>query len=138
MGVATNITWWAILHLKAFLWSCLPLEEIAQECLLAEDLACNQKLQLGMEELGNTTIVFSEKQDAGGLPLICWRGPGDGKKGVSAEIPKPGAAAPKTADSTTLDLNCHSKESCLSFVAPFGFINKFVQLPCHQPNNNPC
>jgi len=36
-----NISLLTILHLKAFLWSCLPLEESAQECLLVEDLACD-------------------------------------------------------------------------------------------------
>jgi len=38
------------------------------------------------------------------LPLICWQGLEGGNKGVSAEIPKPEAATPKGADSTTLDL----------------------------------
>ena len=57
------------------------------------------------------------------LPLIFWKGPEDGNKGVSAEIHKLEAATPKRANSTTLDL----------------FINKFVlQLKGnhHQPNNN--
>jgi len=44
----------------------LPSEENAQDFLLAEDLACDQKLQFGMGELGNDTIIFYEKQDAGG------------------------------------------------------------------------
>jgi len=38
------------------------------------------------------------------LPLICWQGPEDENKGVSAEIPKPEAATPNRPDSTTLDL----------------------------------
>ena len=100
MGVATNITWWAILHLKAFPWSCLPLEEIARECLLAQNLACDQKLQLGMGELGRPPCFLLS---AGKAREMGTR--------VSAEITKPEAATPKTADSTTLDLNCHSKES---------------------------
>jgi len=29
-------------YLKAFIWSCLPPEESAQECLLEEDLTCDQ------------------------------------------------------------------------------------------------
>jgi len=45
------------------------------------------------------------------LPLICWQGLEDGNKGVFAEIPKPEGATPKRADSSTLDLSCHSKES---------------------------
>ena len=51
MGVAISITWWTILHLKAFLCSCLPLEKSAEECLLEEGVGCDQKLQLGIGEL---------------------------------------------------------------------------------------
>ena len=67
-----NITVWTILHLKAFLWRCLPLEESAQEPLLAEHLACDYIAlfppQLGVGKLGNDTIVSCEKQDVGGHP----------------------------------------------------------------------
>ena len=57
------------------------------------------------------------------LPLICWQGPEDGNKAVSVQIPEPVAATLRRADSTTLDLSCHSKESWLDH---FGLINKFV------------
>ena len=66
MGVAISITWWTILHLKAFLCSCLPLAESADERLLEEGVGCDQKLQLGMGESENYTIISFEKQDAGG------------------------------------------------------------------------
>jgi len=70
--VAINITVWTILHLKAFLWSCLPPEESAREWLLAEDLACDYIAlfppQLGVGKLGNDTIMSCEKQDADGHP----------------------------------------------------------------------
>lgn len=51
MGVAISITWWTILHLKAFLCSSLPLAESAEEWLLEEGVGCDQKLQLGIGEL---------------------------------------------------------------------------------------
>ena len=57
------------------------------------------------------------------LPLICWQGPEDDNKGISAEIPEPVAATPRRADSTTSDSSCHSKESWLSH---YGLKNKFV------------
>ena len=57
------------------------------------------------------------------LPLICWQGPEDGNKGVSAEIPEPVAATPRRADSTTSGSSRHSKESWLNH---FGLINTFV------------
>ena len=50
--VAINITVWTILHLKAFIWICLPSEENAQDCLLVEDLACDKELQLAMGDWG--------------------------------------------------------------------------------------
>jgi len=59
------------------------------------------------------------------LPLICWQGPEDVNKEVSAEILKPEADTPKRADSTTSDLSCHSKERQHDH---FGIINKFVLL----------
>ena len=64
--VAVGITLWTILHLKAFIWSCLPSEERAQDSYLVEDVSCDQKLQLGMGESENYTIISFEKQDAGG------------------------------------------------------------------------
>ena len=79
-----------------------------------------------MGKLGNNTIVSCEKTGcrwASLLPLICWQGPEDDNKGISAEIPEPVAATPRRADSTTLDSSCHSKESWLDH---FGLINKFV------------
>jgi len=57
---------------STFLQSCLPLEESAQEPLLAEDLACDYIAlfppQLGVGKLGNDTIVSGENQDADGHP----------------------------------------------------------------------
>jgi len=52
-----------------------------------------------------------------------WQGPEDGNKGVSAEIREPEAATPRRANSTTLHLSCHFKESWPNH---FGLINKFV------------
>ena len=99
--MAINITVWTILHLKAFLWSCLPLEECAQESLLVEYLACDQITPVCYGRLGDDTIVSCEDKIQVGvsmLPLMCWQGPEDGNKGVFAEIPEPGAANPKRAD----------------------------------------
>jgi len=79
-----------------------------------EDLACDQLTPACYGRLGDDTIVFSEGKiqvGASMLPLICWQDPRDGNKGVSAEIPTSEAATPKSSDSTTLDLSCHSKES---------------------------
>lgn len=59
--VAINITLWTILHLKVFLWSCLPSEESAQDCLLAEDLACDQITPSFYVRLGDDTIVSCER-----------------------------------------------------------------------------
>jgi len=87
-----------------------------------------------MGKLGNDTIVSCEKTGcrwASLLPFFFWQGPEDGKKGVSAEIPESEAATPRRADSTPLDLSCHSEESRLEH---FRLIHKFV-LPvkshCH-------
>lgn len=55
--MAIDITVWTILHLKAFLWSCLPLEESAQDSLLAEDLACDQITPACYGRLVDDTIV---------------------------------------------------------------------------------
>ena len=48
-----------------------------------------------------------------GIPALSYllARPAGGNKGVSAEIPEPEAATPRRADSTTLDLSCHSKDS---------------------------
>ena len=136
--VAINITLWTTVHLKAFLWSCLPLEESVQVCLLEEDLACDQIVPAGYGKIGELYHCILWKTGcswASLLPLICWQGLEDGNKGVSAEIPEPEAATPRRADSTTLDLSCHSKDSWLNH---FGLVNKFV-LPlksgCRQWNN---
>jgi len=49
------------LHLKAFLWSCLLLEGSAQDflldCLLAEDLSCDQITPVCYGTLGDDTMV---------------------------------------------------------------------------------
>ena len=105
--MAINITVWTILHLIAFLWSCLPSEEGAQDCLLVEDLACDQVTPACYGRLRNDTIVCSEDKiqvGASMFPLLCWQGPEDDNKGISAEISEPVAATPRRADSTTLDL----------------------------------
>ena len=106
------------LHLKAFLWSCLPSKGSAQDCLLdcllAEDLSCDQSTPVCYGRLGDDTVISCEEKVLVGvsiLHLICWQGLEDGNKGVFAEIPKPEGATPKRADSSTLDLSCHSKES---------------------------
>ena len=71
--MAIGITLWTLLRLKAFLWSCLPLEESTQECLLAEDLAGDQITSAWYGRLGNDTTVPCEKQDAGGhLSAPCY------------------------------------------------------------------
>ena len=98
--VAVGITVWTILHLKAFLWSCLPLEESSQHCLLVEDLACDQITPSCYGRLRNDTIVCSEDKiqvGASMLPLICWQGPEDGNKKSSCWDPKA--------------RSCHSKRS---------------------------
>ena len=66
--MAIKITVWTILHLKAFLWSCLPPEESARECLLVEDLACVYIALTWYGKIGNDTVVSCGKQDAGGYP----------------------------------------------------------------------
>jgi len=75
--VAINITVWTILHLKAFLWSCLTLEESAQDCLLdcllVEDLSCDQITPVCYGTLGDDTIASCEGKILVGvsiLPLI--------------------------------------------------------------------
>jgi len=72
--VAIKITVWTILHLKAFLWSCLPSEESTQDCLLVEDLACGQITSACYGRLGNDIVVSCEGKIQVGtsmLPLIC-------------------------------------------------------------------
>ena len=59
--VAINITVWTILHLKAFIWSCLPSEESAQDCLLAEDLAYYQITPASHGRLGDTIVCCKSK-----------------------------------------------------------------------------
>ena len=106
------ITVWTILHLKAFLWSCLPSEESAQDCLLVEDLSCDQITPAFYGRLGDDTIVCCEGKKQVGtsmLPLICWQGLEDGNKRSSCWYPKA--------------RRCHSKRSWLNHV---GLINKFV------------
>ena len=111
--VAINITVWTILHLKAFLWSCLPPEESAQDCLLAEDLVRDQTTLTCYGRLGDYTVVCCEANiqvGASTLLLIFWQGLEDrGKKRNSCWDPK--------------DRSCHSKESWLNH---FGLIYKFV------------
>jgi len=58
--VAASITVWTILHLNAFFWSCVPSEESAQDCLLVEDLACNQIIPACYGRLGDDTTVSCE------------------------------------------------------------------------------
>ena len=84
------------------------------ECLLVEDLACDQITPAWYGRLGDDTTVSCEGKIQVGtslLPLVCWQGPEDRNKGVPAEIQKPEAVTSKRADSTTLDLeislNCH-------------------------------
>ena len=115
--VAINITVWTILHLKTFLWSCLPLEECAQESLLVEYLACDQITPVCYGRLGDDTIVSCEDkiQVCFSILLSAGKAREMGTKGVPAEIQKPEAVTPKRADSTTLDLfislYCHWKLS---------------------------
>ena len=95
-------------------FSCLPSEDSSQDCLLAEDLACDQITPACYGRLGDDPTVSCEGKIQVGaslLPLICWQGQEDWNKGVSAEIPEPEAATPRRADSTTLDLSCHSRGS---------------------------
>ncbi|XP_048786380.1 uncharacterized protein LOC125686444 [Lagopus muta] len=78
--VAINIAVWTILHL----WNCLPSEDSAQDCLLAEDLACYQITPVCYGRLGDDTIVSCEGKIQVGaslLPLICWQGQEDKNKG---------------------------------------------------------
>ena len=95
------------LHLKAFLWSCLPYAQELRECSgLFTGLLIGGRSVLCYGRLGDDTIVSCEGKILVGvsiLPLICWQGPEDGNKAVSAEIPVPVAATPRRADSTTLD-----------------------------------
>ena len=96
------------------LWSYLSLEESAQDCLLAEDLVCDQITPACYGRLGEDTTVSCEGKIQVGvslLPLIYWQGSEGGNKGISAEIPEPEAATPRRPDSTALDLSCHSKDS---------------------------
>ena len=53
-------------YLSKHFLGAVCLQKRAQECLLAEYLACDQKLQLGMGEVGKDTIVSHENRDAGG------------------------------------------------------------------------
>lgn len=105
--VAINITMWTILHLKAFPWSCLRLEESVQDCLLVEDLACDQITPACYGRLGDDTIASCEDkiQVGASCSLLSaskvWK---MGTKGVPAEIQKPEDVIPKRADSTTLDV----------------------------------
>ena len=81
--MAINITVWTILHLKAFIWICLPSEENAQDCLLVEDLACDRELQLAMGDWGDDTIISREGKIQVGtsvFSLMFWQGPEDGNK----------------------------------------------------------
>ena len=100
--MAINITVWTILHLKAFLWSCLTLEESDQDCLLdcllVEDLSCDQITPVCYGRLGDdTTVSCEDKIQVGAslLTLICWQ---NGNKGVPAEVQKPEAVTPKRGD----------------------------------------
>ena len=71
--MAVAITVWTVLHLKAFLWSCLPSEDSAQDYLLAEYLACDQITPACYGRLGDDTIVSCEGKiqvGASMLPLI--------------------------------------------------------------------
>ena len=64
-----------ISHLKVFLWRCLPSKGSDQECLLVEDLACEQITPAWYGRLGDDTIVSCEDRIQAGvslLPLICW------------------------------------------------------------------
>jgi len=129
--VAVNITVWTIYIWKHFFGAvCLWLKSLLDcllGCLLVEDLSCDQITPVCYGRWGDDIIVSCEDKILVGvsiLPLICWQGPEDDKKAVSAEIPEPVAANPRRADSTTSDSSCHSKESWLDH---FGLINKFVQ-----------
>jgi len=109
--VAIIITLWTILHLKAFLWSHLPLKESAQDCLLAEDLTCDQITPNCYGRLGDDTIVFCEGKIQVGtsmLLLISWQGPEDGNRRSSCWVPKA--------------RSCHSKSSWLGH---FGLISLY-------------
>jgi len=71
-----------------FTFESISLKESAQDCLLAEDLACDQITPAcyGRLEDDNSVCilyVFCEckiQVGASMLPLICWQGPEDGNK----------------------------------------------------------
>ena len=110
--VAVDITVWTVLHFKAFIWSCLPLEESACKCLLAEDLACDQITPACYGRRENGTIVSCEKQDAGGhLPASSYL------------LARPGRWEQRSFCWDPKARSCHSKGSWLNH---FGFINNFV------------
>ena len=106
------------LHLKAFLWCCLPSAQELRECSeLFTGLFTGRSVLWPITpvcygRLGDdTTVSCEDKIQVGAsiLPLICWQGQGDGNKRSSCWDPKA--------------RSCHSKKSWLNH---FGFINKFV------------
>ena len=110
-----------VLHLKAFLWRCLPSSQESRECsglltgLFTGGIPVLNHFEITPAcygRLGDDTIVSCEDKIQVGtsiLPLICWQGQGDGNKRSSCWDPK--------------DRSCHSKESWLNH---FELIYKFV------------
>lgn len=72
---AVVITLLTVLHLKVFLWSCVPSEDSAQDYLLVEDIACDQITPVCYGRLGDDTTVSFEGKiqvSASLLSHICW------------------------------------------------------------------
>ena len=70
------------------------------DCLLAEDLSCDQRSPVCSGKLQDDTIVSCEDELQVGvsiLPLICWQGRGDGHQRRSCWDPKA--------------TSCHSRQS---------------------------
>ena len=85
--VAVNITLWTVLHLKAFISSCLPSEGNIywrKNWPVQITPARHRRLE------DNTAVSCEDKTHAGTslLPLICRQGLEHGNRGVPAEIQK--------------------------------------------------
>ena len=59
---------WTVLHLKALIWSCLNMKRTAQECLVVEDLACDQVIPACYGRLGWYHCILWRQDTISQLP----------------------------------------------------------------------
>lgn len=98
---AINIISWTVLRLKALLWNCLPPNGRAQECLLNEDLVCEQMIPAWCRKTRDIPLCSVRARYKMASPCFLWyadlnlQGLEDGKKRVPTDISKSEAVAPK-------------------------------------------